>query len=183
MRHRPPGWILHGVLVVFALIALAGMSTPAGDFSVLFLAAVGLFLTGIVWVIRLVTYLVAHAKHCASGNAHWFLVAPFGLGAMILLASFNVPLHLRFAQARGSFEHAVDHPEDRATGRYGTYEVVAIDTYGRSVVFYESTGAFFDDAGFAYLPDGPSVIPSSPIFENPQFHHLTGDWYTWTASW
>jgi len=50
-------------------------------------------------------------------------------------------------------------------------------------VFYEEHGVFIDDAGFAYLPDGPTDGLSSVGFENPQFHHLGGPWYRWTASW
>src|SRR5919108_100061 len=40
-----------------------------------------------------------------------------------------------------------------------------------------------DDAGFAYLPDGPDPALEAGWFESPDFHHLGGPWYAWTASW
>lgn len=53
----------------------------------------------------------------------------------------------------------------------------------RGVVFYDSVGAFIDDAGFAYLPDGPSPDMANGSFENPQWFALGNHWYAWTASW
>jgi hypothetical protein len=48
---------------------------------------------------------------------------------------------------------------------------------------YEATGDFLDDAGFAYLPDGPDPELGNGSFEVPQFVHLSGDWYSFTSSW
>ncbi|MGY0002335.1 hypothetical protein [Micromonospora sp. I033] len=50
-------------------------------------------------------------------------------------------------------------------------------------MFYEANGYLIDDAGFAYLPDGPSPDLETPDFESPVFKHLGGAWYSWTASW
>ncbi len=51
------------------------------------------------------------------------------------------------------------------------------------VIFYDKVGSLFDDAGFAYLADGPSTELENGLFENPQFRSLGGGWYAWTASW
>jgi hypothetical protein len=51
------------------------------------------------------------------------------------------------------------------------------------VIIYESTGLFFDDAGFAYLPHGPDDRLGNGAFEAPSFRSLGGGWYSWTASW
>ncbi len=70
------------------------------------------------------------------------------------------------------------HP--RSVGRY---KITTVEVVGDGVIFYEKTGAFFDDAGFAYLPNGPSSAPANGGFENPQWFALGGHWYAWTASW
>jgi hypothetical protein len=48
---------------------------------------------------------------------------------------------------------------------------------------WHEDGAFFDDAGFAYLPEGPTASLENGSFESPVFRHLGGPWYRWTASW
>lgn len=47
--------------------------------------------------------------------------------------------------------------------------------------FYEGT-ALFDEAGFAYLPDGPTAEVQQSL-ESPTFRSLGGGWYAFTARW
>jgi hypothetical protein len=47
------------------------------------------------------------------------------------------------------------------------------------------TGSLFDDADFAYLPNGP--LPAiethaSLVMKSPTYTHLAGPWYSWTVS-
>ncbi|MGI8686105.1 MAG: hypothetical protein ACR2MO_13635 [Acidimicrobiales bacterium] len=68
-------------------------------------------------------------------------------------------------------------------GRLGSFEITHIDKVDNGLLFYEQTGNLFDDAGFAYLPAGPTPDLESGGFESPQFRSLGGGWYAWTASW
>lgn len=71
-------------------------------------------------------------------------------------------------------------PPDR---RLGLYQVTSVWRVEAGVLFYEKTGALSDDAGFAYLPDGPSPDVENGLFESPRFRRLGEGWYAWTASW
>lgn len=112
---------------------------------------------------------------------------------MILLLGLSVPLRLRWLLSESAFENlvrdlpatdaptqAVDLPVPQ---RLGLYELSHAYRQGNGVIFYESTGDFLDDAGFAYLPTGPFPELESGSFEAPRFHHLGNAWYSWTASW
>ena len=50
-------------------------------------------------------------------------------------------------------------------------------------ILYEVAGDGFDDAGFAYLPDGPGRTLAAEVKEQLAFRHVSGPWYAWTASW
>jgi len=69
--------------------------------------------------------------------------------------------------------------------RIGTYGILAWERVDQGVIFWESHGALspFNDAGFAYLPNGPSDGLQNGSFEDPHFRSLGGSWYAWTASW
>ncbi|MBM7785503.1 hypothetical protein [Tenggerimyces flavus] len=65
----------------------------------------------------------------------------------------------------------------------GSYEVIRVETVPGGVLFYEANGNLFDDAGFAYLPGGPTPELENGGFESPNYRHLGGPWYAFTASW
>ncbi len=66
-------------------------------------------------------------------------------------------------------------------GGYGIAHAACVPQGG--FILYENSGAFFDDAGFAYLPDGPTQDLNTGWFEAPDFHPLGEGWYSFTASW
>lgn len=67
--------------------------------------------------------------------------------------------------------------------RLGMYSITAAYRVRGGVIFHEETGNLFDDAGFAYLPDGLTADLESGSFESSQFHNLGGPWFSWNASW
>ncbi len=81
---------------------------------------------------------------------------------------------------RGSFEQwePLDVP-----ATLGSYRISFGDQVGLNVILSEKHGWWFDDAGFAYLPNGVDDRLASGSFEAPRFVNLGGGWYAWTASW
>ena len=67
--------------------------------------------------------------------------------------------------------------------RLGWFTVTGWERFPAGVVFTDSHGAFLDNAGFAYLPDGPSDSLENEGFEGPSYRSLGDGWYAWTASW
>lgn len=69
--------------------------------------------------------------------------------------------------------------------RVGSYDLQTTAYRVQSgAIFYDTTGTgLLDDAGFAYLPNGPDASLENGSFESPQFKHLGGPWYSWGASW
>lgn len=130
-------------------------------------------------------------------------VAPIvvAIGATALWAVTWVtqwPLDVRFAASESDFQAVVEQIDPAAAQhvvadgwgdpvavpkRIGTYEISNASVVHGGVIFYEAHGNFFDDAGFAYLPQGPTDDLANGGFESPQWQHLRGPWYSWTASW
>jgi hypothetical protein len=151
----------------------------------------------VVWLVRVVGGVVVRRKTVSRFSLRlspWYLVAPV-MGLLVLaLASSSVPLRMRWMLAKGDFEKVVRQHAPAPTARtewidfvvpalIGSYKIESAARVGDGVIFYHGTGAFFDDAGFAYLPTGPFPELESGSFENPQFYSLGGGWYVWTASW
>lgn len=67
--------------------------------------------------------------------------------------------------------------------RIGTFEITDGYQVGSNVILMEANGAFLNNAGFAYLPDGPDDRLGNGSFEAATFRSLGGDWYSWVASW
>jgi hypothetical protein len=67
--------------------------------------------------------------------------------------------------------------------RLGSYHIISASWVPGGAIFYEAHGNVFDDAGFAYLPGGPTAELDTVSFEGPRFRHLGGGWYRWTAGW
>ena len=190
---RPPGLVFHAALAAGLGLWLWAGSVPGFGFSPWLAAALALGLLGLGWTLRAGTFVWARRRHRATGSAGWFAVAPAAVLLGLTLIVLDVPLRARFTASRGAFEALVDRappPTARADWvdfavpeRVGTYRINNAYRVGDAVIFYESTGAFIDDAGFAYLPNGPFDELDTGWFEGPQFRSLGHPWYAWTASW
>lgn len=72
------------------------------------------------------------------------------------------------------------HPE--VPNSIGGFSLSRATVEPEGLVIFDKEGAFFDDAGFAYLPDG-KFPPGNGSFESPRFRSLGGGWYAFTSSW
>ena len=110
---------------------------------------------------------------------------------MLALAFSSVPMRVRWSLSRADFASIVsDAPPANSDWQYfnvprriGSYSIDSAVRIPQGVLFYEAHGAFLNDAGFAYLPSGPSGVRGNGSFESPQFEPLGGPWYAWSASW
>lgn len=157
-------------------------------------AIVGLYWLGaaaLIWAARLVGYVVTRPRG-GLGDGVLFLIAPLGALIVAVVLWADAPLRTRWALSRNSFADAavdvaasqppsaISRPFNR---RLGLYQVRGVRRVNTGVIFYEKAGAILDDAGFAYLPNGPTPDLENGLFERPQFKALGGGWYAWTASW
>jgi hypothetical protein len=186
----PPRWVFHTVLVVGAGLLCWAVSTP-GFSLVPAMAAVALLLpAGILWAVQLS---VCWSRHRAWSG--WFAVAPSIVVLLVVLLCARVPLEVRWRMSRDAFDAVVGAlPQAASNGaewsvvsvpeRIGTYEIIlAYRVPDGGVIFYDVDGSLADDAGFAFLPGGPTPSLENGSFESPVFRHLGGSWYSWTASW
>ncbi|MGK5741660.1 hypothetical protein [Micromonospora sp. URMC 103] len=188
-KRRRVVWAAHLVGVFGAAILLWAFSVPG--FSVI-LAGVGLTvlaMSALIWTVG------AQLSHSAGRTFPWWLpVAPVLAVVTVVLLVTRAPLHLRWELSRGPFQAVVDDlpPPEGTTGgrsyvtvpeRIGTYRITSARHVPGGVIFFEANGAFFDDAGFAYLPDGPTGGMADGSFETPRFAALGDGWYRFTASW
>jgi hypothetical protein len=164
-------------------------SYPGGDFFLFAMASLVLGCFALLWILKLLAAVQRRDRAWI-----WFAVAPMCGVAVLALLVADVPLQARWALSRGAFEDVAESAIAPAGGssswaevnvpeRIGLYDVVSAVRVPQGVIFWEATGNFMDDAGFAYLPDGPAEVEANGSFESPRFHHLDGPWYTWTASW
>jgi hypothetical protein len=193
---EPPAWLrspwfllAEAIAFGFVLAILWSLSVPGIDFFLFVISGIGIVFALAVWLVRAVVHLVA------DGPAWRLLVTPAIVVIGAGIAVTGAPLEARFALSRDAFDDYVrDHvaPSNGVRagsgtlpdpGRLGWYDITSVRQVDDAVLFSESTGAFFDNAGFAYLPSGPSPSLSNGGFESPRWEHLTGDWYAWTASW
>jgi len=117
------------------------------------------------------------------------LVAPLVVIATAALMVTDIPLQVRFDLSRGAMQEAVDtmpSGDDMVLGPglVGTYVIRSMERVEGGVLLGETIGdSPINDAGFAYLPDGPTPELENGSFESPQWHDLGGGWWSWTASW
>ena len=182
-----PFHLLLAVPIVALLIGFSGPGVPA----ITLLAAVpAVFVLGIVWLLRLGVSITEEDR--ASG--WWWIVAPMMVVSAAYLIATDVPLKARFGLGRADFDALLTDLEPHGSvndwawldvpGRIGSFEVTSAYQVGERIILYDAGGSgFLDDAGFAYLPDGPDHELSTETFENPTFRSLGGGWYAWIASW
>lgn len=186
---RPPRRVFHGILVVTALANLWSFSLPGGHFVVWILTFWVVTTATLVWAVRIVSYLVSRRRGSHSGSAWWFAVAPVGSLVLALAIYAGLPLEVRWQLGKSDFAAALaDVRADPAEWaefrdrRVGTYTITHAKRVDGGVVFYEKTGSFLDNAGFAYMPPG-QTLAGTDSFERPEWVALGDDWYAWTASW
>ncbi|MEU4713265.1 hypothetical protein AB0F73_06325 [Micromonospora purpureochromogenes] len=181
-------WAAHAVGGCGALILLWAFSVPGFSVIVALTGLTVLALAAVLWTVG------AQLSHRAGRTwPWWLLVAPLLAAVTLTLLLTRAPLHSRWELSRGAFETVVARlPEPTAATRFdrveapariGSYRIRTAYLVPGGVIFYESNGAFFNDAGFAYLPGGPSPSLQNGSFESPMFWPLGGGWYGWTASW
>jgi hypothetical protein len=201
-RWAPPTWVIVA-LSVLTIGLLYSVSVPGFDFFI-GLGSLGLLLcAAAAWSVGLLWALVLRARHrpppaLTTWPLSTYAFAPVAGLVVVALMWSRAPLHVRFALSRSSFDHAVAqlplHPPRHGydegdwddldfEGRIGLYGFREVDQVGDVVIFFEDSGDFFNDAGFAYLPHGPDPRLGNGSFESPDFTHLSGHWYSFTSSW
>jgi hypothetical protein len=190
--HQPPGRLFHTLLVIELTWLWWALGVPGFAYLPVMPLSAALLAAGCVWAVKFVPF-VATGRHMASRRM-WlqFAAAPVLVAVFVAAALEPGALSVRWALSRDAFEQTVEQAlrldrhaaaTDGSSGRIGLYRIIVVRRVGDAVIFYEAHGSLFDDAGFAYLPDGPTDDLANGNFENPQFEHLEGDWYLWTASW
>jgi hypothetical protein len=184
----PPGWRFYAVLALLALVLLASVSVPGIGFFTFVGACGGLVPLGVIWVRKL-----RAIRPRATRSILPFLLGPLAGLVVLTLVVLDAPFEARWALSRSAFEAEVQRmrrdvpvakePIDVGDKRLGWFSITTVDRVPGGLLFHESTGDLFNNAGFAYLPDGPTPDLANGSFEDPQFEHLGGPWYAWTASW
>jgi hypothetical protein len=187
---RPPGVLFHGALVATGLVVLWAFSFPGIHFLAVVPCIWVVGIAAVTWLVRGVTYLRSRRRAAHSGTALLFAIAPAGALVLALVLHANFPLRARWQSSKSDFQNAVEEvraePANWASWkprRIGTYTITSVRIVDEGVIFYDEVGALSDDAGFAYLPHGPSTKMANASFENPQWLALGDHWYAWTASW
>lgn len=188
MFSRPPRWLFHAVLSAAAIGLLLAFSVPGFGLPIFVVSSELLGVAAVVWLVRLVVF-----SRSQRTWSWWFAVAPAGGLLAFTLILANVPFNARWALSRDALQAVVTELPPGPTGadsllvdvpsRLGAYRIRSASQVPGGVLFYEATGNGSDDAGFAYLPDGPTPALENGSFERPVFEHLGGGWYAWTASW
>ncbi|MFZ0322815.1 MAG: hypothetical protein WAN48_01655 [Actinomycetes bacterium] len=181
----PRRWF-HGALFLVCLAVCWAASVPGGLVLPFLLAVVGLLILGVVWLVRLILWLMSKQRPL------WpFLIAPAVVLLLVGLVWFDVPLRARFELSRPAMTAFVqDHStEVGGSQRVGLYEVIGWKSRGAGMVLPVGDGmlglelpGLMDDNVFAYLPDGPASL-SEPGSGTRVVLSLGHDWYTWTQSW
>ena len=183
----PPGWWFHLLCVPPAFMTLWSASYPGFQPNEFFADAALVLLAG-WWLLRL----IAHIALRGTGRLR-FGVAPMCAVVLVALVAVDAPLRARWHFGEGDFTRVVaslqsgtgsDWQPVEVPQSIGRYRISPAYRVPGGLIFYEANGSLFDDAGFGWFPAGPDPKAlNNGSFENPQFTHLHGPWYTWTASW
>ena len=187
----PPRTAFHVVVGILGFLALWAGTLPGAPIFELVILAWLLIVGAVVWGLKLAVHLMRRRRGTASAGGRWFAVSPVGGLLVVLLLASGAAFELRWAVSQPSLERAVAtaqaDPVVAATGdspRIGLYRFLgAPRVVGDAVFFYHPRGGgLFDDAGFAYLPDGltPEVDGQ---FEALRVERIEGRWYRWWSSW
>jgi hypothetical protein len=193
--------------VAVALLHLWSISVPGVRWMAWMASFWGIALVVLVWVVAASVSLVRLLRG-TTRHVGWYLLAVPAIGLVVLAARVTeAPLRLRFEPAREEFTdyaeqvladaEGVDLADaESMTGADPAWNVVNPDVplsiggfrlsrarvVPEGVVIFDTNGALFDDAGFAYLPDG-EFPAGDGSFGSPDFRSLGGGWYAFTSSW
>ncbi|MBV1852696.1 hypothetical protein [Catellatospora tritici] len=184
---HPPRRVFHTLLAAVLLWLLWVASGP----GVLTLRIGGAVLTvalfGLVWLVRVGWSAVRRRRW-----SWWYPVAPLLVAATAVALATGAPLQSRWALSSDAFDRLVialpvgaDWTPFDVPTTVGAYRIDRAYRVPGGAVFEEANGSgVVDDAGFAYLPGGPTAaLRRGGPYEGLIFRHLRGPWYTWTASW
>jgi hypothetical protein len=175
----PPKSAFHGALAGGAGLLLWAFSPPGISLLSALLSTVILAVPAHLWLVKLLMFLALHQRW-----SWWFALAPVVTVLVVVPVAAHVPLDARWAMSRDAFEAVVARlPPSTSTGqewsplsvpaRIGSYDIDSADRVpGGGVIFYEASGNFLDDAGFAFLPHGPTQSLETDWFESPELQRL-----------
>jgi hypothetical protein len=194
--------VLLVILAVGAVLAL-WTSSYAGAPVLWFLATYAMFLvTALLWVISVVRSVIRRRVFFAA------LLAPLAVVLVGFAASLHLAEQARFAVSQNALDALVQRAGEPTVklpsqqpaqedlddlwapfpiscpSLVGMYSISHCETSPAGYIFHDTTGDMMSGAGLAYLPTGrPPYDIGKDSFEAPQFHHLHGNWYTFTSSW
>lgn len=180
-------WAFHLVIVAAASGVLWSESYPGWQLSLLAASGCTSVLVGCFWL--------GWTIHIASTTdrwRRWFPIAPvIGVLTLVLLCT-DAPFKTRWAASQGAFAAAVaGHPIPppgsaweslTVPRRLGLYTITSAGWVPGGAIFYEAQGDVFNNAGFAYLPGGPTADVETTARQSAYFHPLGGGWYRWTGT-
>ncbi|MFI5907846.1 hypothetical protein [Dactylosporangium sp. NPDC051541] len=148
---------------------------------------VGAFAAAFAWVVCTSTIAVVRRE-----LPLWFVLGSAVFALTMALLVPGLPLQLRWLASRPAFAAVVaGHPipaagsparEFTAPGTVGTYRITRAAWVPGGAFLYEIHGtSLIGDAGFAYLPAGPTAELDTAEFDYAHFSPLGGGWYTFTA--
>jgi len=180
--HRRRDWFFPLLLLVPLAWTLWLFSGPGVPTIPVLAALAVLSVFGLTWL-----GLVYSARR-GGRPLTWYGVAAALTTIVFLLVMLQVPRHARWAASQQAFDlfaaEVAANPHAPVPPSIGWYDVDNLRHVDGGWIIYETTGSgMLDDAGFAYLPAGPTNSLGDGSWENPRFVHLGGPWYTWTASW
>lgn len=193
----PPGRLFHLLAAGVAVVILGSFSYPGFDFFAFLMGALCLVGLGAWWFVALIVQCVRRAPYRER-----FLFAPIGVVLLVGLLAVSASLHLRWRLSQGNFDHVVTSLQRYSAspggddgywstvdlpGRIGSYCISSVRQVPGGYLFEECHGSLFDDAGFGWFPNTPDAEKiersSAGGIESPEFLHLGGPWYAWTAGW
>ena len=180
---RALGWILCILVLLAVASTLAVASLPGSMFFVLAPLALLWIACAGIWIALVVLDVRRRRSSAVTLGVAWVVVA------IAVVSHTDTPLQVRFELARSAFDDAgatMPAGEDFIYDRrlVGTYMIRSMERVDGGVIMAEEIGdSLINDAGFAYLPAGPTPDLENGSFESPQWHDLGGGWWSWTASW
>ncbi len=186
----PPRGVFHVVLGLLG-VGLVWVGSLPGVPLVPLLGLSSLVALGaLIWAVKLGVYGLGRRRGSERRAGHWFLVAPVGGLLVVAVLASGLAFDVRWALSRASFDEvvqAVTDPARTSTAvpeRVGLFRVLGEpDVIGDAVFFHHPLGGgVFDDAGFAYLPAGPTLDVEAS-FESLRTQQVDGSWYRWWSSW
>lgn len=185
----PPRSVFHAVLGLLGVGLMWVVSLPGVPLVPLMGLGWLVALGALIWAIKL----AVHGRRCHRGDTpaagRWFLLAPAGGLLVVAVLVSGLAFDARWAVSRASFNEAAIAATDparstTAPGRVGLYRVLGEPLVIDDGVFFHHPlgGGVFDDAGFAYLPGGPTPEVEAS-FESLRVQQIEGSWYRWWSSW